>query len=111
MKKNRSWMITEIKGRMSATSLTILQERKINTIRDLKRQRERKKTAYERFKTNQWFDVDEGSSLSQRKQTNTHSIRKAIFSHTSNEPHHDNNKRKTRRILETNVGECKRSTY
>ena len=61
MKKNRSWMIKEIKGRITIASLTSL---KINTIRALKKQKERKKTAYERFKTNQWFDVDEGSFYS-----------------------------------------------
>ena len=64
MKKNRFWMIKEIKGRITIASLTSLKERKINAIRALKRQKERKKTAYERFKTNQWFDVDEGSFYS-----------------------------------------------
>ena len=64
MKKNRFWMIKEIKGRIAIASLTTLKERKINAIRALKRQIERKKTAYERFKTNQWFDVDEGSFYS-----------------------------------------------
>ena len=58
--------------------MTTLKERKINTIRALKRQKEIKKTAYERFKTNQWFDVDEGSFYShlhiiKSTETNLHS--------------------------------------
>ena len=64
MKKNRSWMITEIKGRITIASLTILKERKINTIRALKRQKEKRKIAHKRFKINQWFDVAEGSFYS-----------------------------------------------
>lgn len=71
-------MIKEIKGTISVASLTTLKERKINSIRALKRQKERKKTAYERFKTNQWFDVDEGSFYShlhiiKSTETNLHS--------------------------------------
>ena len=61
MKKNRSWMAKETKGKINIECLTTLKERKINSIRALKRQKENKKAAYERFKTNQWFDVDEGS--------------------------------------------------
>ena len=64
MKKNRSWMITEIKGRITIASLTILKERKINTIRALKRQKEKRKIAHKRFKINQWFDVAEDSFYS-----------------------------------------------
>ena len=117
MKKNRSRII-KMKGRMSATSLNILKERKINTIRALKRQKERKKTAYGRFKTNQWFDVDESSFYShlnniiESTETNQHPQYKEKSSSATQEmtPHHDNN-RKIRRILETNMGECKRSTY
>ena len=111
MKKNRSWIIKEMKGRMSATSLNILKERKINIIRALKRQKERKKTAYGRFKTNQWFDVDENSFYShlnniiESTETNQHPQYKEMT------PHHNNHNRKIRRILETNMRECKRSTY
>ena len=57
-------MITEIKGRITIASLTILKERKINTIRALKRQKEKRKIAHKRFKINQWFDVAEGSFYS-----------------------------------------------
>ena len=51
----------EMKGNITIASFTILKEKKINILRATKNEREKKKAASVRFKTNQWFDSDEGS--------------------------------------------------
>ena len=50
----------EIIRKITIASLTALKEKKISTIRAVKNQIEKKKAASERFKTNQWFDLNEG---------------------------------------------------
>ena len=51
----------EIIGKITTGSLTVLKEKKINILRASKNEKEKKKVASEWFKTNQWFDLDEGS--------------------------------------------------
>ena len=51
----------EIISKITIASLTALKEKKISTIQAVKNQIEKKKAASERFKTNQWFDLNEGS--------------------------------------------------
>ena len=50
----------EIIRKITIASLTALKEKKISTIQAVKNQIEKKKAASERFKTNQWFDLNEG---------------------------------------------------
>ena len=59
--KSRKWMMQEMKGNITIASLTVLKEKKINILRATKNEREKKKAASVRFKTNQWFDSDDGS--------------------------------------------------
>ncbi|XP_068690161.1 importin-11-like [Montipora foliosa] len=111
-------MIKEIKGRITIASLTTLKEKKINAIRALKRQKERKKTAHERFKTNQWFDVDEGSFYSHLNniiistEANHHpqytGKEKPTSTNQDATPATITTREEFEGILETNVGECKR---
>lgn len=54
-------MMEEIISKITIASLTALKEKKISTIQAVKNQIEKKKAASERFKTNQWFDLNEGS--------------------------------------------------
>ena len=59
LRKNRVWMMKEIRGKITIASLTTLKEKKISIIRTVKNQREKKKAGSGRFKTNQWFYLDE----------------------------------------------------
>ena len=51
----------EIKGNITIATLILLKEEKDNILRGTRNEREKKKVASERFKTNQWLDSDEGS--------------------------------------------------
>lgn len=54
-------MMEEIITKITVAILTALKEKKISTIQAVKNQTEKKKTARERFKTKQWFYLNEGS--------------------------------------------------
>ena len=54
-------MIEEIIRKITIASLTALKEKKISTIQAVEEPNREEKTASERFKTNQWFDLNEGS--------------------------------------------------
>ena len=50
----------EIIRKITIARLTALKEKKISTIQAVKNQIEKKKAASERFKSNQWFDLNAG---------------------------------------------------
>ena len=58
--KNRIWIKKELKGKVTLESLTILKEKRINMIRELKNERRNKVITMKTRKANHTFDQDPG---------------------------------------------------